>query len=368
MRGGTSKGVFIRRDDFPGWDDAATRDRTILAIMGSPDPMQIDGLGGTHSSTSKLVVVGPGTADGVDLDYTFVQVGVDAPVVDLRGNCGNLTAAVAPFGIFESMVRAHAPVARVMLWNSNTGKRILAEVPFDGSVVERGSYLMDGVPTPGAPLVIRFLDPAGSATGRLFPSGRTRDRLTTSRGDVEISIVDVTNPVVFVGARSLGLKGTELPAVLNADAGLLQHLEEIRRKAAVLAGVHADEERAGRSNVPSISLVSEPQDYVTAAGRSMVASDLDLVGRIVSMRRIHHAYQGTGAMCTAAAIRLAGTIPYELANGGRGREDVVIGHPKGTVSAEVSVERTPSGDEKIAMISVLRTSRRLMRGTVFAYC
>ena len=367
MRGGTSKGVFIKDSDFPAWDDVAKRDRVIMAIMGTPDPMQIDGMGGTHSSTSKLVVVGPSAQAGIDLEYTFVQVGVDLPIVDYKGNCGNLTAAVGPFGLFEGLVAGVTPVTRLVLWNANTRKRIIAEVPFQQSVMEQGDFQIAGVPGTGAPVVIRFLEPAGTATGKLFPTGRTKDVIETSGGEFEVSIVDVTNPVVFVRAADLGLAGIELPSSLNADSALLERLEEIRRKAALVAGVHEDEEKAGRSNVPAIAFVGPPQDYVSTSGRTVQAVDLDLVARIVSMRRVHHAYQGTGAMCTAAAARLQGTIPCEAAGGVSGG-DVVLGHPKGMFRAEVDIERTASGEEKVTRISVTRTARRLMRGMVYAYC
>ncbi len=368
MRGGTSKGVFIKRSDFLEWDDAVRRDQIILAIMGTPDPMQIDGLGGTHSSTSKLVVVGPASQKDLDLEYTFVQVGIDAPILDYKGNCGNLTSAVAPFGLFEELMAGVEPVTKVVLWNTNTQKRIIAEVPYRQSVVEQGDFQIDGVPRPGAPVVIHFLEPAGTSTGKLFPTGRSRDVVHTSRGEFEVSILDVTNPVVFLRASALGLEGIELPSSLNGDSSLLEGLEEIRRKAAVLAGVHGDEEEAGRSNVPSIAFVGPPQDYQTAAGRTVDASDVDLVARIVSMRRVHHAYQGTGAMCTAAAARLAGTIPCQAAGGQRQKKEVVIGHPKGMIRTKVEVERTESGDENVTRISVTRTARRLMSGKVYAYC
>ena len=367
MRGGTSKGVFIKRSDFPEWDDPVKRDQIILAILGSPDPMQIDGLGGTHSSTSKLVVVASASQPDLDLEYTFVQVGIDLPIVDYKGNCGNLTSAVGPFGLFEELVPRVEPVTRIVLWNTNTQKRIIAEVPFRQSVVEQGDFQIDGVPHPGAPILIHFLEPAGTSTGKLLPTGRTKDIVQTSRGEFEVSIIDVTNPVVFLRASDLGLDGIELPSSLNADLPLLEGLEEVRRKAAVLATIHADEEKAGRSNVPAIALVGPPQDYVTAAGRTIQAGNLDLVARIVSMGRVHHAYQGTGAMCTAAAAHLRGTIPCE-ASGGRREKEVVIGHPKGIFRAEVTVERTKSGGETVTRISVTRTARRLMRGMVYAYC
>jgi 2-methylaconitate cis-trans-isomerase PrpF len=366
MRGGTSKGVFIRRADFPEWDDPARRDATILALMGSPDPMQIDGLGGTHSSTSKVMVVGPPARAGVDLEYTFAQVGVDKPVVDWRGNCGNLTSAVAPFAIREGIVAGTAPTSRVVMYNTNTGKTIIAEVPFDGtSVVEEGEARIDGVPGTAAPIITHFLDPAGAVTGRLLPTGRTRDTLSLPGGTVEISIVDVTNPVVFVRARDVGLAGTELPAAANADPALLARLEEIRARAGILAGIHETMESAGRSNMPVIAIVAPPMDYRTVSGAAVAAAQIDLTARIVSMRWIHHAYAGTGAMCTAAAVRLAGTIPHEAA-AGRPREGwVTIGHPKGTVSVDAEVVSIGGSVQEVRRVSLMRTARCLVRGEAY---
>jgi len=368
MRGGTSKGVFVRQADFIGWDDAALRDRIIKALMGTPDPMQIDGLGGTHSSTSKVMVVGPGLREGIDLEYTFVQVGIDLPIVDYRGNCGNLTAAVTPFALAEGLTRAQAPLARVMMWNANTRKRILAEVPYGrAGVVEEGDFQIDGVPGSGAPITTHFYEPAGSVTGRLFPTSRPRDAVRTSRGEFEVSIVDVTNPFVFVRAADLELDCTELSSAVNANPEILALLEEIREQAAVLAGIHADSAAAAKSNMPAIGFVAPPRDYVTVGGARITAGQVDLLGRVVSVRRVHHAYAGTGAMCTAAAARLAGTIPHEVAaargNGGR----VTIGHSKGTVSAGVEIGSGADGRQTVTSVSIARTARRIMRGEAYIY-
>lgn len=367
MRGGTSKGVFITRSAFPGWDDPGRRDAIILRLMGTPDPMQIDGLGGTHSSTSKVVVVEPGHEAGIDLDYTFVQVGVDAPVADYKGNCGNLTSAVAPFGIHEGLAQAIEPVASVVLWNTNTRKRIVAEVQCrNGEVVEEGDAAIDGVPGTGAPIVTHWLEPEGTTTGKLFPTGRPRDTVSTSRGAIDVSIVDVTNPFVFVRAADLGLDGRELPTDLNRDAQLLERFEEIRRKAAVLGGIHGDEAAAGRSNLPAFALVSAPRDFVTVAGGTVPAARVDILVRVVSMRRVHHACAGTGAMCTSAAVRLVGTIPHEVAVV-RQEDHVVLGHPKGVVGTDVHVGATASGAPTVASVSLARTARRLMRGEAFVH-
>jgi len=365
MRGGTSKGVFIRRGDFPDWDEPGRRDNIIMALMGTPDPMQIDGLGGTHSSTSKVMVVGPAAAAGFDAEYTFAQVGIDRPIVDYRGNCGNLTSAVGPFAIAEGIMRGIEPVTRAVLWNTNTKKRIVAEVPVqDGAVVEQGDFQIDGVPGTGAPIVTHFYDPAGAVTGKLFPTGRPRDTVRTSRGTVEVSVVDATNPVVFVRASDVGVRGTELPLDLNTNTALLQLLEEIRQQAGVLAGIHPDEAAVARSNLPVVALVARPADYTTVNGRRVSREEVDLIGRMVSLRKAHHAYPGTGAMCTGAAARLPGTIPHEVAVV-REPDYVTIGHPKGTICPGVEV----AGGEPpvLVRVSIVRTARRLMRGEAFVY-
>ena len=173
MRGGTSKGILIRKVDFIAWGGGDRRDRVTPALMGTPDPMQIDGLGGTHSSTSRVMVVSHGTGEGIDLEYTFVQVGIDSPIVDYCGNCGNLTAAVAPFALEEGIIRGQPPLTRVMMWNTSTRKRILAEVPYhDAGVIEEGDFQIDDVPGAAAPVVTWFYEPSGAVPGTLFPTGR----------------------------------------------------------------------------------------------------------------------------------------------------------------------------------------------------
>ena len=215
MRGGTSKGVFVRGEDLPG--EGLDRDSFILSLMGTPDPMQIDGLGGTHSSTSKLVAVSPSNRPSCDAEYLFVQVGVDRPIVDYSGNCGNLTAAVGAYAVDEGLVAPSEPMSTVRLFNQNTGRRILAHVPVAGGrAVSSGDAVLAGVPGTGAALVTEFLDPAGSATGALLPSGRTRDLVTPRLASpLEVSIVDVSAPVALVRSSDLELPADIGPADLN---------------------------------------------------------------------------------------------------------------------------------------------------------
>lgn len=335
MRGGTSKGVFLALDALP--TDPAERDRLLLRLMGSPDPMQLDGLGGTHSSTSKVMAVGPARAPGADVDYLFAQVAVDEPVVDLTGNCGNLTAAVGHYAIDEGLVPAREPATVVRLRNLNTGVVIEATVPVaDGRAASDGDTVIDGVPGTGAPLVTDYLDPAGSVTGALFPTGHRVEDLAGHR----VSIVDVSSPYVFLAAVSVGLTGHELPADLNARADLLAELEAVRSDAGGRIGVDS---RA----IPRLVLVAPGCDVRVLA---------------TSMGRVHHAVPITGALCIGAAARLAGTVVHELTrptNGSPGAADVVrIEHPKGAVEATVRLD----GDRVVAA-GVVRTARRLLTGT-----
>lgn len=338
MRGGTSKGVFCRLADLP--IDPATRDRLLLALMGSPDPMQLDGLGGTHSSTSKVMAVGPAARPGADVDYLFAQVAIDEAVVDLTGNCGNLTAAVGHYAIDEGLVPAQEPTTLVRLRNLNTGVIIQATVPVAGGrAAWEGDTVIDGVPGTGAGLVTDYLDPAGSVTGKLFPTGAVAEEIDRR----PVSIVDVSSPYVFTTAAAFGLTGTEGPADLNARPELLAELESLRAEAGRRIGVDS---RA----IPRLVLVSPGRHLRVLA---------------TSMGRIHHAVPITGALCIGAAARLPGTVVSDVAQpgpaGGEGSDGpqiVRIEHPKGAVEATVCLD----GD-RVVSAGVVRTARRLLTGT-----
>jgi 2-methylaconitate isomerase len=344
MRGGTSKGVFVHVADLP--PPGPGRDAVVLELMGSPDPMQIDGLGGTYSSTSKLVAVEPGVAPD-DVTYWFAQVGVDEPVVDWSGNCGNLTTAVGPFAVDEGLVAAVEPVTTVRLRNGNTGVAVLAEVPVrDGRARVEGDLVVPGVPGRGAPVATRYLDPAGGLLGAALPTGRPVDVLDTPDGRVEASMVDVTHPYAIVGLDAAGWRpGDELePSRLNEDTALLARLEAIRRAAATALGV------VGSPTVPRLLLVAAPEEADDPA---------DLVTLAVSMGRVHRALPMTAALCGAAATHLPGTLPATRCRAAAG--DVVrLRHPKGVVEVLVDAD-----GGAIRSVGVVRTARRLMAGTAY---
>lgn len=367
MRGGTSKGLFFHAQDLPA--DPAVRDRVILAAYGSPDPdrRQIDGVGGALSVTSKVAIIGPSASPDYDVVYHFGQVSIDRPIVDHKGNCGNMSSAVGPFAVDEGLVAAVEPVTRVRIHQENTNKRIVAEVPVKGGRFdEEGGYAIDGVPGTGSRILLRFVDPAGSVTGRLFPTGRRRDRFDIAGiGVVEVSCIDAANPFVFVRAEALGLNGTETEAI-EGNAGVKSVLEAIRCRAAVELGIAATEEEATRRSqaVPKVAMVAAPQAYPALNGRAIALGDADLLARMLSMGTLHRTYAVSGAVATAGAVMIPGTVAYDLVpEEARGRDLLRIGHPGGIIEVGAVVEARSDGYAyKEAVLG--RTSRRLMEGGV----
>jgi len=366
MRGGTSKGVFFHRADLP--QDPELRDRVILSVFGGGDPYgrQIDGLGGATSVTSKVVIIGPPSVTDADVDYTFGQVSVDKPLIDYGGTCGNLTAAVGPFAIEEGIVRGTGPLTVVRIWQTNTRKYIRAHIPTtDGLPEVEGDYAIDGVPGTGAKITLEFLAPGGSMTGRLLPSGQPIDVLEIPGiGHLRVSMIDAVNPVVFVNARDLGVPGTVMPDQVDGDPALLRKIELIRAHAGVRMGLaHSPEEASAKSpGVPKIAFVSPPSTYLSTRGATVQADSIDLVGRIMSMGRLHRSYAVSGAGCTAVAALIEGTIVNEVIREGPLHERVIrIGHPAGVI--EVGARVTRQNDDWIAeKVITYRTARRLMEG------
>jgi len=367
MRGGTSKGLFFHAKDLPA--DPSVRDRVILAAYGSPDPnrRQIDGVGGALSVTSKVAIIGPSPSPDYDVVYHFGQVSIDRPIVDHKGNCGNMSSAVGPFAGDEGLVAAVEPVTRVRIHQENTNKLIVAEVPVKGGRFdEEGGYAIDGVPGTGSRILLRFLDPAGSVTGRLFPTGRRRDRFDIAGvGVVEVSCVDAANPFVFVRAEALGLKGTETEAI-EGHAGIKSVLEAIRCRAAVELGITATAEEATRRSqaVPKVAVVAAPQPSPALSGRAVAEGDADLLARMMSMGTLHRAYAVSGAVATAGAAMIPGTVVYDLVpEEARGRDLLRIGHPGGVIEVGAVIESR--ADDVTYREAVLgRTARRLMEGRV----
>jgi hypothetical protein len=367
MRGGTSKGLFFHERDLPPDPDA--RDRVILAAYGSPDPYrrQIDGVGGAQSVTSKVAVIGPSPSTDYDVAYQFGQVSIDRPIVDYKGNCGNMSAAVGPFAVDEGLVAAVEPVTRVRIHQKNTDKLIIADVPVrQGQFDPTGPYAIDGVPGTGSRVLLRFVDPAGAVTGRLFPTGNLRDRFEVpGLGPVEVSCVDAANPFVFVRAESVGLKGAETEEIEHS-AEIKSRMEAVRCRAAVVLGITVTEEEATRRSqaVPKVAMVAAPRSYPALNGCMVASGDVDLLARMMSMGALHRTYAVSGAVATAGAAMIPGTIVSDLVSeNARGRDLLRIGHPGGVIEVGAVIE-TRGGELYYREAVLGRTSRRLMEGSV----
>ncbi|TXG00032.1 2-methylaconitate cis-trans isomerase PrpF [Massilia arenae] len=376
MRGGTSKGVFFKREDLPASarEAGAARDALLLRVIGSPDPYgkQIDGMGGATSSTSKAVIVERSTRPGHDVDYLFGQVAIDKPFVDWSGNCGNLSAAVGPFAIANGLLDpARVPqdgIAVVRIWQANIGKTIIAHVPMtDGQVQETGDFELDGVTFPAAEVQLEFIDPAaeeeGSA-GAMFPTGNLVDELDVPGvGTLKVTMINAGIPTIFVEAGAVGYDGTELQDTINGDARALAMFETIRAHGALRMGLIASIEDAGkRQHTPKVAFVAKAAGYLSSGGRQVAQGDIDLLVRALSMGKLHHAMMGTAAVAIGTAAAIPGTL-VNLAAGGGERSAVRFGHPSGTlrVGAE-AVQRDGAWSVSKAIMS--RSARVLMEGRV----
>jgi hypothetical protein len=357
MRGGTSKAVFLRGSVLP--DDGKLRDDTILSLFGSPDPRQVDGLGGADLLTSKLAIIDPPTRTDADLDYTFAQVSITEPAVDYDINCGNISAAVGAYAVDEALVEVKEPVTSVRIHNTNTGRILLAEIPIvDGAAAIEGAYAVHGVPGTGAPIALDFSQTAGGITGALLPTGNETDMLETAMGLVAATIVDLANLTVFLPATAVGMVGTEGPAEFSEDH--LAAAAAVKEAAAKLLGMAAD----GLTPVPAI--VSPPAGYTSyATGDRVAPEDIDLVARVVGGRPavLHKAYPGTLAACTGVAACIPGTTVHEATNQ-RQDGEIRIGHTSGVMPVRARVA-DDGGAWRVDHAVYHRTARRLAEGTAF---
>lgn len=373
LRGGTSKGVYLRAADLPA--DPVRREKTILSIFGSPDKRQIDGLGGADPLTSKVCIVGPPPTDnpraeGAHLTYTFGQVEIDEPSIDFRSLCGNLTSGVGAFAIWENMVEPVSPVTTVRIYNTNLDRMLVCEVPVEGGrPVEQGDYAIPGVPGTGAKIQVDFADTAGSSTGGLLPTGNAMDRLEVpGLGSIDVSLVDIGNAHVFVRAADLGMKGTETAAEIDANDGLQDTLERIRGRAGVVMGMFddADTARATSPAVPMVAMIAPPQDYENVIGqRTVKAEECDFLSRALFMQQMHKTYAGTSTVCTGVASRIPGTIVHEACRPEtRDGIEVRFGHPAGVIETEAQVSLQGNG-YAVNRATLGRTARRIMEGRVY---
>jgi len=366
MRGGTSKALFFHAADVP--PPGAARDRLLKRAMGTPDVLQIDGLGGSRLVTSKVAIIGKSERADADVDYTFAQIDVERDLIGYDANCGNISSAVAPFAIDEGLVEAAEPVTTVRIHNTNTGTLLVSKVQVkNGKARVQGDCAIAGVPGTGAEILMDYTGTLGAKTGRLLPTGQAVDVVALEDGRrIEVSIVDAATPCVFVAAASLGLAGSELPPQISADRSLIETLGEIQSKAGERIGLYRHWQDVHLPGLPLAVMVAPPADYTGTHGAVVPAADCDLRARLVFLGKCHDSMAGTGSLCTAAASRVPGTV-VNAAAGARGAADVLrIGHPLGVMAVKVVSEPgAEPAQTRFAALGLQRTARRLMAGTVY---
>ncbi len=343
MRGGTSRGPFFLADDLPS--DVAQRDAVLLSVMGSPDVRQIDGMGGADPLTSKVGIVRRGRSAGVDLEFLFAQVSVKEARVDTTPNCGNMLAAVVPFGLETGLVRSAGDVTTLRVLTLNTGTLSDIQVQTPGGKVEySGTARIDGVPGTAAPINISFLETAGSVCGSLLPTGRVVDQFD----GVDVTCIDNGMPVVVMAAGALGVTGYETRDELNANAALKQKIESIRLK----AGPAMNLGDVSRKVVPKMCLVAGPKAGGQICTRTFIPHDC------------HSAVGVLGAVTVATAAVMPGSVANRYAVVPPGlAKTMSVEHPSGEFS--VALRMNPDHPSEVLQAALLRTARLIMRGEVF---
>ena len=360
MRGGTSRGPYFLASDLPV--DPATREAVLLAVMGSPQGRQIDGLGGGTTVSSKVAVVGPSTHPEADVDYLFAQIDPVWGTVDTKSTCGNMLAGVGPFAIEHGLVSAGDPRTSLVVRNVNTDTFIdvVCQTP-DGEVAYDGDCAIDGVDGTAAPIELRFRGIEGSVVSSMLPTGRTCEMVTVAGGrtagptDIEVTLIDVAMPMVLARATDLGCTGRETPDELESNDAFMATMEAVRREVGARMGLGDVSE----SVVPKFALLSEPRHGGTIASRYFTPT------------QCHRAHAVSGAICVAAASVMPGTVAAALADlpidrpGGSGAlTDVVIEHSSGSLAVLLEAERRDDS-VRIASGGVTRTARKIMAGMVY---
>jgi 4-oxalomesaconate tautomerase len=343
MRGGTSKGAYFLAQDLPA--DRGERDDLLLRIMGSPDSRQIDGVGGAHPLTSKVAVVSPSQLPGIDVDYLFLQVVVDQPVVTDRQNCGNILAGIGPFAVERGLVAGGEEETKVRIRMVNTDGIVTAKFPTPGGRPRySGDAAIDGVPGTAAPVVLDFEEsPDPGASAGVLPTGNVTDVF----GGITVTCVDNGMPVVVVAASSFGKTGYESVAELEADQELNRRVQELRLEAGKTMGLGD----VSGTTVPKISLVAPPTAGGTICTRTFIPV------------RVHESIGVLGAVSVGTAVMLPGAVGSDLAAPPRGSR-LSIEHPSGALQVEVELDTTTT-PPTVVRSGVVRTTRKLFDGTVF---
>lgn len=349
MRGGTSRGPFLRMKDLPS--DQEQQAEILLSLMGSGHALQIDGMGGGDPLTSKVAIVERSSHPDADVDYLFAQVDVVNKRVDFNPNCGNMLSAVGPYAIETGLVEPQDDITVVRVHNLNTQRLIECHVPTPGKQVQyEGSVTISGVPGSAAGIQLSFLDIMGSKTGQLLPTGKACDEID----GVEVSCIDAATPIMLLRAESVGLTGYESPAELDKNAPLLTRLETLRREAGLRMGMGD----VSQSVLPKVVLISAAEAELNT-----------LNVRYFVPHRCHKAIAVTGAMAVVAAINVPGSVANHMASStqklsaGKLLSQVVLEHPSGSI--ELTAEYRQENAFDLARVSLVRTARKIMSGQIF---
>ncbi|MDI6600491.1 MAG: PrpF domain-containing protein [Thermoanaerobacteraceae bacterium] len=346
MRGGTSRALFFKREDLP--DDPELQKKIFISAIGTPDPKQIDGVGGTTSSTSKIAIIEKSTRPGIDIDYTFVQVGVTEPIIDINGNCGNISSAVGPYAVDEGLVIAKEPYTEVKIYNTNTNKLFTSSFKVkNGRFAPEGNFSIPGLIQNGSEIRLTFYNPEGSITGKIFPTDKTIDRIVVERKEYQITLIDITNPYIFMDMGNIGFNGIESTDFIDGSSGL-KVLQLIRDSVSERIGLNS-------KAFPKIMMIKKNEEKS------------EIITRTISMGKTHKTIPLTGAMCLAAATGIPGTLPNMIAGieFTEGYKEFNIGYPGGTTKIGVEFAYD-NNNYTIKSITCSRTARRIMEGFVYA--
>jgi 4-oxalomesaconate tautomerase len=344
-RGGTSKGPLFLASDLPN-DPGGLLDRILLAAMGSPHPRQIDGIGGAESLTSKIAIISKSSRADADIDYFFVQVNPNSPIVDYASNCGNMLSAVGPFAIEQGLIKASSPTTRARIYNTNTESLIVADLQTpNGLVTYEGDAGIDGVSGTAAPVRLNFAKTVGSKTKKLLPTGQIREVID----GLDVTLIDVAVPMMIVSAEAVGKRGNESKVELDADKALIARLEKMRNEAGRRMGLGDTSDLV----IPKPVVVSRPTKGGVIASRDFVPYNC------------HATHSVTGAMALSAACVMPGSVAADLAVLPSSQvKKIVIEHPSGVIEVETEATGTGFVDFELKQASLIRTCRKLFEGWV----
>jgi len=365
MRGGSSRGLFFKDSDLP--KNKKTRKQILLGAFGSPDPhlRQLDGLGAGISSLSKAVIISPPTISSADIDCFFCQISVDQAVVDVSSICGNLASAVGPFAIDQGLIQSRKKSTKLKIHIVNTGQ--LYQTTFeteDGLFQESGRFQIPGVSGSGSKITLDFFNPCGATTGELLPTNQVLNIVKpSSKGPIEVSLIDATTGMVFVNAEDFGYTANESYSTLEHDRELMDDLEEIRRASGVLMGISTSETQVPLGN-PRIALIGPSKTFKTLANKTIKANAADIAARVVSMGQLHRAIPLSSAMCLAAACCIDGSIPNRYLKYNKfSKSSLRLSNPSGVINIKADVCHKNSS-WMVNQLTAYRTARTLMEGVV----